>query len=221
MAHRLKLIWAFSLSIALAAAGCSSEGPKTESPVDDDAAAAANSLSSPRAPRRRNNPQVTLRTTLGEIIIELDAQRAPRTVTNFLNYAEGGHYNNTIVHHVDAGYVALGGAYTPELAEKPGRYPIPNEAANGRKNLRGTIAMARQLDAIDSSTCQFFINLADNPGLDHRGEGPDEYGFCVFGEVVEGLEVLDKLERIEVHGTAGFDKLPVETVLIESARRLR
>ncbi|HVA46420.1 MAG TPA: peptidylprolyl isomerase [Pirellulales bacterium] len=166
-------------------------------------------------------PTVVLKTSLGDLTIKLDPQAAPRTVHNFLHYVESGHYNQTIFHQIDAGYVALGGAYTPDLVERQSRYPIPNEAANGRKNVRGTIAMARSIDDIDSSTCQFFINLAENPHLDHRGERPEEYGFCVFGEVTEGLDVLDKISAIEVQDKDDFKKLPVETVLIETAYRVR
>lgn len=166
-------------------------------------------------------PTVVLKTTLGDLTIELDPQTAPRTVNNFLNYVESGFYNQTIFHQVDAGYIALGGTYTPELVEREGRYPIANEADNGRKNVRGTIAMARQIDAIDSSTCQFFINLNDNPHLDHRGDSPEDFGFCVFGKITEGMEVLQKLSAVEVEDKDDFTKLPVETVLIESAYRLR
>ena len=166
-------------------------------------------------------PTVTLKTTLGDLTIKLDPQAAPRTVNNFLTYVENGSYNQTIFHQVDKGYIALGGAYTADLSERPGRYPIPNEADNGRKNLRGTVAMARDPGDIDSSTCQFFINLNDNPHLDYRGNTPEEYGYCVFGEVVEGLDVLEKISAVEVEDKDDFEKLPVETVLIESAFRAR
>lgn len=186
------------------------------------AVAAKQSSAQPRTrPGADYYPAIVLKTSHGELTIELDPHTAPRTVNNFLHYVESGHYNRTIFHQVDAGYVALGGGYTPELTEKSGRYPIPNEAANGRKNLRGTIAMARQPDVIDSSTCQFFINLADNPQLDHCGDGADEFGYCVFGKVIEGLEVLDQIAKVEVRDSDEFPKLPVETVLIESAYRLR
>ncbi|HVX10990.1 MAG TPA: peptidylprolyl isomerase [Pirellulales bacterium] len=166
-------------------------------------------------------PTVVLKTSMGELTIKLDPQAAPRTVNNFLHYVENGLYNQTIFHQVDAGYVVLGGTYTAELVERPGRYPIPNEASNGRKNLRGTVAMSRQPDNIDSSTSQFFINLQDNPHLDHRGEAAEEYGYCVFGEVVEGDEVLEKIAAVAVEDKDNFQKLPVETVLIESAYRVR
>lgn len=166
-------------------------------------------------------PTVVLKTTMGDVTVKLDPQTAPRTVNNFLHYVENGLYNQTIFHQVEAGYVVLGGTYTPELVERPSRYPIPNEAANGRKNLRGTVAMARQIEAIDSSTSQFFINLQDNPHLDHHGDSPEEYGFCVFGEVVEGMDVLEKISGVEVVEKDDFKKLPVETVLIETAYRTR
>lgn len=166
-------------------------------------------------------PTVVLKTTMGEVTVKLDPQAAPRTVNNFLHYVENGLYNQTIFHQVEEGYVVLGGTYTAELVERPSRYPIPNEAANGRKNVRGTIAMARQIDAIDSSTSQFFVNLQDNPHLDHRGDSPEEYGFCVFGEVVEGMDVLEKISAVEVREKDDFKKLPVETVLIETAYRTR
>jgi peptidyl-prolyl cis-trans isomerase A (cyclophilin A) len=184
--------------------------------------AGAERLAKPRTrPSADYYPAIVLKTSHGELTVELDPNTAPRTVNNFLHYVESGHYNQTIFHQVDAGYVALGGGYTPELTEKRARYPIPNEAANGRKNLRGTIAMAREPETIDSSTCQFFINLADNPQLDHRGDGPEEYGYCVFGKVIEGMEVLDRIAQVEVRDADEFPKLPVETVLIESAYRLR
>lgn len=166
-------------------------------------------------------PSVVLKTSLGDLTVKLDPQAAPRTVNNFLHYVENGFYNQTIFHQVDAGYVALGGAYTAEMVERPARYPIPNEADNGRKNVRGTIAMARNIDDIDSSTCQFFINLRDNAHLDHHGDKAQEFGFCVFGEVVEGYDVLEKISAVEVQDKDDFQKLPVETVLIETAYRSR
>jgi peptidyl-prolyl cis-trans isomerase B (cyclophilin B) len=166
-------------------------------------------------------PIVVLHTTLGELTVKLNMAKAPRTVNNFLHYVEIGHYNQTIFHQVDADYVALGGSYTADLREKRGRYPIPNEADNGLKNVRGAIAMARSPEEIDSSPCQFFINLNDNPSLDHRGDAPDEYGYCVFGEVIKGIEILDRIAKVEVRDTDGFEKMPVETVLIETAYRTK
>lgn len=167
------------------------------------------------------HPEVVLHTSAGAITLRLDAAKAPRTVQNFLQYVESGHYDGTIFHQVNAGYVALGGGYTPELRERTGRYPISNEANNGLRNRRGTIAMARRLDVVDSSTCQFFINLADNPKLDHQGSAPEAFGFCVFGEVTEGLDVLEHISQTPVKSVDGFENLPVETVQINSAVRTR
>lgn len=216
--------------IAFWTVGCNHSSPASgEQTAADDATAAdePNSVSHQEKGSQASEPPgpyyptVLLKTSMGELTIKLDPQTAPRTVNNFLHYVENGFYDQTIFHQVDAGYVALGGGYSPDLVERPSRYPIPNEATNGRKNVRGTVAMARQLDDIDSSTCQFFINLNDNPHLDHRGDEPQDYGFCVFGEVIEGLEVLEKISAVEVEDKDDFKKIPVETVLIESAYRMR
>jgi cyclophilin family peptidyl-prolyl cis-trans isomerase len=166
------------------------------------------------------HPIVLLRTNLGEIILRLDAEKAPRTVYNFMSYASNGHYDQTIFHQVDAGYAVLGGSYTAEMTEKPGRYPIPNEAANGLKNKRGTIAMARAADSINSATCEFFINLVDNPQLDHKGDDAANYGYCVFGEVVGGINVLEKIGNVKVQSKNKFEKVPVDTVLLQYVRRV-
>jgi peptidyl-prolyl cis-trans isomerase A (cyclophilin A) len=194
---------------------------ETDGGDDAESTASAEKKAEPLEPHGTYFPTVVLKTSLGDLTLKLDPQAAPRTVNNFLHYVESGQYNQTIFHQVDAGYVVLGGTYTAEMVERPGRYPIPNEAKNGRKNLRGTIAMARDIDDIDSSTSQFFINVQDNPHLDYHGESPEEYGFCVFGEVVEGLDVLEKISAVEVADSDDFKKLPVETVLIESAYRVR
>ena len=166
------------------------------------------------------HPVVLLHTNLGEIVLRLDAEKAPRTVYNFMSYASNGHYDQTIFHQVDAGYAVLGGSYSIDLAERPGRYPIPNEATNGLKNKRGTIAMARAPDSINSATCEFFINLVDNPQLDHQGDDPATYGYCVFGEVIGGLSVLDKISKVKVQDTKKFEKIPVDTVMLQYVRRV-
>src|SRR5262249_48431542 len=154
------------------------------------------------------HPVVVLHTSLGEIRVKLNADKAPRTVQNFLNYVDNGQYDQTIFHQVESGYVILGGTYTPEMTEREGRYPIANEATNGLKNLRGTIAMSRNIDVVDSSTCQFFINLNDNTKLDHKGENPQDFGFCVFGEVVAGMDVIERIAHTQVRDTEQFQKLP-------------
>ncbi|HUY88574.1 MAG TPA: peptidylprolyl isomerase [Pirellulales bacterium] len=226
-------VWKSQLRLAilacLALAGCSSsEAP----PPEEQATASSEKPAAPKTkaadepivleePNTEYYPIVALKTSFGELTLKLDAKRAPRTVNNFLHYVQSGHYDQTIFHQVQEGYVVLGGSYAPDLTEKDGRYPIPNEADNGLKNVRGTIAMARQPDEIDSATCQFFINLDDNTNLDHRGETPEEFGFCVFGEVIKGMEVLDKMSRVQVEPTEQFEQFPVETVLLETARRTR
>ncbi len=153
--------------------------------------------------------------------MELDPQHAPLSVQNFLSYVESGHYDKTIFHQVVDGYIALGGGFTAELLEKPVQTPIRNEAHNGLTNKRGTIAMARQFDVIDSSTCQFFINLGDNTALDHKGRTVEEYGYCVFGHVSEGLDVVEKIGKTPVRDLEGFEATPQQAVVIKTARRVR
>lgn len=214
----------------IAAPGCGSSSGNGTPNVGNDSASATNGSGSqsildndtplPEIKPPDPYPVVVLRTSVGEIHVKLNAEKAPRTVQNFLNYVDNGQYDQTIFHQVESGYVILGGSYTPEMTEREGRYPIANEATNGMKNVRGTIAMARNLEVIDSSTSQFFINLADNPQLDHVGEGPKEYGFCVFGEVVKGIEVIDRISQAQVRDTEQFQKLPVKPIVIEVARRL-
>jgi cyclophilin family peptidyl-prolyl cis-trans isomerase len=167
------------------------------------------------------NPTVTLRTKFGTIKLRLNAEKAPITVDNFLAQVAAGFYDDTIFHQVEEGYVLLGGGYYADLTEKPSRYSITNEANNGLSNRRGTIAMARPLEGIESSTGQFFINLGDNEELDHRGLSAEHYGFCVFGEVIEGMEVVDRISAVKTRESGDLTHLPVETVLIETATRLR
>jgi len=166
---------------------------------------------------------VVIDTSLGKITVRLEKEKASLTVDNFLAYVDSGHYDQTIFHQVikDHPKIILGGAFTPELSEKKARTPIYNEARNGLKNRRGTIAMARQADAIDSVTCYFFINLTDNEMLDYKDETLEGYGYCVFGEITEGLDVADKIATVQVHDIDQFERIPVETVLIRSIRQIR
>ncbi len=167
------------------------------------------------------HPVVQIDTSLGTIVVQLDAVKAPISVDNFLNYVSGGHYDQTIFHQVYKGQGIVGGGYNTKFVEKPSRTAIRNEATNGRKNLRGTIAMVRQPSTIDSSTCQFFINVADNPSLDYRDNTPEGYGYCVFGEVIEGMDVVDKINNVPVHDVGDFERTPTEPVLVQSIRRVR
>jgi cyclophilin family peptidyl-prolyl cis-trans isomerase len=168
-------------------------------------------------------PAVVIDTSLGSITVRLDAEKAPLTVENFLSYVDSGHYDQTIFHEVIKGYpsLILGGAFTPELSEKRAALPIYNEAHNGLKNRRGTIAMARQADAIHSATCYFFLNLADNEVLDHKDRSLEGYGYCVFGEITQGLDVAEAIGEVEVHDTEQFERIPVKPVVIQSIRRVR
>jgi cyclophilin family peptidyl-prolyl cis-trans isomerase len=166
-------------------------------------------------------PTVRLRTSLGEMTIELDPMNAPIAVDNFLGYVDRGKYDGTIFHQVVEGYMALGGGYDADLKERQADFSIRNEAHRSGKNLRGTIAMARAPDAIDSATNQFFLNLADNPNLDHRDRTPADYGYCAFGKVVEGAGVLDKISSTTVTDQPDFAQIPTSPIVIESIRRVK
>ncbi len=162
-----------------------------------------------------------IETSLGNITVRLDAENAPLTIDNFLSYVGARHYDQTIVHQVYKGQGLLAGGYGTNLVEKPGRTPVRNEAHNGVKNRRGTISMVRQPDAIDSATCQFFINVADNPALDYRDRTPEGYGYCVFGEVVEGLDVVDSIADTQVRDTTDIECTPTPAIVVKSIRRIR
>ncbi len=158
------------------------------------------------------NPQATIHTDRGDIRIELYAKEAPISVENFLQYARDGFYEDTIFHRVISHFMIQGGGITPDMDLKPTREPIVNEADNGLKNERGTIAMART-NEINSATSQFFINVEVNGALDHTGKNTSrEWGYAVFGKVIEGMDVVDDIRFVET----GPNDVPVETVLIES-----
>ncbi len=159
---------------------------------------------------------VKLHTTLGTIVLDLDAEKAPETVKNFLAYVEAGHYDNTVFHRVIDGFMIQGGGFEPGMKQKPTNAPIRNEADNGLKNDRYTIAMARTGDP-HSATAQFFINVKDNAFLDHSAPSGQGWGYCVFGKVVEGMDVVDKIKGVRT-GAKGFHQdVPVEDVVIEKA----
>ena len=160
--------------------------------------------------------KVLMKTSKGDITIELAPAQAPVTVKNFLAYVKSGYYNGTIFHRVIANFMIQGGGLTAELSEKTANVPIKNEAANGLKNRRGTIAMARTAE-VDSATCQFFINLKDNAFLDHRDNTPDGFGYCVFGKVVAGMDVVDAIAKVKTGSRRGMGDVPVETITILSA----
>jgi cyclophilin family peptidyl-prolyl cis-trans isomerase len=161
------------------------------------------------------NPVAVITTTLGEITVELFKDKAPVSVENFLHYARDGFYSGTIFHRVVPGYVIQGGGFTAKMEEKPTRPPILNEATNGLPNARGTLAMARTR-ALRSATSQFFINLADNRKLDHRGYSPDDFGYAVFGRVIAGMEVVDRIAALKTQSMGPFDDVPVAPVVIQA-----
>jgi len=164
---------------------------------------------------KSENPRVRLKTGKGDIVLELDRQLAPISVENFIRYAQEGAYNGTIFHRVIPGFMIQGGGFEPGMKQKPTRAPIRNEAANGLKNLRGTVAMARTA-VVDSATSQFFINCKDNASLDHRGEDPRNFGYAVFGSVVEGMGVVDQIEKVRTGAKGMHQDVPLEDVVIES-----
>jgi cyclophilin family peptidyl-prolyl cis-trans isomerase len=161
------------------------------------------------------NPVVVIETSAGSITVELYKDRAPVSVDNFLQYARDHHYDGTIWHRVVAGYVIQGGGYTPQFVEKATRAPIQNEATNGLSNRRGTLAMAR-LRAARSATSQFYINLANNAALDHHGFSPDDFGYAVFGRVLDGMDVVDRIGAVKTGPHGDMDDVPIEPVVIRS-----
>jgi len=161
-------------------------------------------------------PRVALDTSKGRIVIELDAAHAPKTVDNFLSYVRAGHYDGTVFHRVIDGFMIQGGGFTPDMVQKPTRAPIANEADNGLKNKRGTVAMARTGDP-NSATAQFFVNTVDNAFLDFRSKDPQGWGYAVFGKVVEGLDVVDAIVKVKTASKGPFQDVPAEPVVIRKA----
>jgi peptidyl-prolyl cis-trans isomerase B (cyclophilin B) len=160
---------------------------------------------------------VTLTTALGAIELQLDGGSAPGTVSNFIAYVEGGHYDGILFHRVIPNFMIQGGGMRAGLVENPTRAPIENEADNGLKNLRGTIAMARTQDP-HSATAQFFINLKDNSFLDHTEKSPAGWGYAVFGQVISGMDVVDQIASVETGSVGYHEDVPIDDVIIEHAR---
>ncbi len=164
-----------------------------------------------------NTPmKVKLTTSMGPITLELDKAKAPVSVENFVKYVEAGHYNGTIFHRVIDGFMVQGGGFTKDMQQKPTQAPIKNEAANGLKNQNYTVAMART-GVRDSATAQFFINVKDNDFLNYSGESPQGWGYAVFGKVVEGQDVVDKIKKVPTGNKGGHQNVPTEPVVIEKA----
>jgi peptidyl-prolyl cis-trans isomerase B (cyclophilin B) len=160
--------------------------------------------------------QVKMQTNHGTIVIQLNPEKAPKTVENFLNYVNSGFYNGTLFHRVINGFMIQGGGMEPGMREKQTSPPIENEATNGLSNTVGTLAMARTPDP-HSASSQFFINVADNTFLNHSGKNPQGWGYCVFGEVVEGMETVNNIKMVATTSRAGHQDVPAEDVIIENA----
>ena len=158
---------------------------------------------------------IIIRTTLGNLSLELDSERAPKTVANFIAYAKDGHYNGTIFHRVIDNFMIQGGGFEAGMNEKPSGTPIENEADNGLKNDFGTVAMARTMDP-HSATAQFFINVTDNDFLNHTAPNSQGWGYAVFGKLVDGMDVLDKIRAVATGSAGGHQDVPVDDIIIES-----
>ena len=196
-----------------AKAAAKTVAPKPAAKVPAKAEAKAEATTDAQAPSK-----VLLKTSLGDITLELYPDKAPKSVENFLTYVKLGFYDGTVFHRVIAGFMIQGGGFTPDLRQKKTRAPVVNESKNGLSNLRGTLAMARTADP-NSATAQFFINTVDNPRLDYAGDANP--GYCVFGKVVAGLDVVDKIRAVPTGAQCPFpSEVPTTTVTIEKATLL-
>ena len=233
MSSRLFVGLSFALGLLISSAGCSkSDSTGVTAQIEGAAADGSTSpatstpggkaASLPKAPTGDPlHPIVEIQTSAGKIMLELDAENAPGTVRNFLNYVNSEVYNSTVIHYVDAGSMILGGGFNAELAPIDVSAPIRNEAHNGLKNVAGTIAMSRPFDFIDGATSQFFINVRDNAALDHTDPGEEEYGYCVFGKVTSGLEVIEQIAQTPVHTEGDFTNTPKQRVVVQSVKFVR
>jgi len=203
MKPKLFIFFLFVLMLA----GCGSSATTTSEPAQQ--ATGGNSTMS-------DHPKVLLETSKGNITLELDAKAAPNTVQNFLSYVQDGFYDGTVFHRVIPGFMVQGGGMNADMSDKTTRAPIKNEAGNGLKNLRGTVAMART-NAPHSASSQFFINVADNDFLNFKNETPQGWGYAVFGKVAEGLDVVDGIVAVKTGNHGMHQNVPVEPVLINKA----
>lgn len=216
---RTKGLLAISVAASLViyfAMGCKAEDRSgTQEPVSAESAVQAQKKAGAVKAVKTGNPRVRMKTSAGDIVLELDAEKAPLSVENFLTYARDGVYNGTIFHRVIPQFMIQGGGFEPGMKKKPTRSPIRNEAHNGLKNKKGTIAMART-SSVDSATNQFFINCKDNTFLDHRSKDSRGYGYAVFGRVVDGMDVVEAIEKVPTGSKGGYQDVPRENVVIES-----
>jgi len=199
MKNYLKMLFSL-LAMALLLAGCS--GPEGGEQAEQE----------PETTKEAK-PMILLKTTKGDIQLELDAEKAPKTVANFLKYAESGHYNGTIFHRVIPGFMVQGGGFTADMSQKNAPHTVDNEASNGLKNVKGSIAMARTPDP-HSAGAQFFINAADNSFLDFKAPTQQGWGYCVFGKVVGGLDVVEAIEGVATGRSGPHSDVPREPITI-------
>jgi cyclophilin family peptidyl-prolyl cis-trans isomerase len=211
-----------ALSPAVAAAPLDVVGAPADSANQNSGAVPVQAppLQAPALEPAPGNPVALISTSLGDITIELFKDRAPVSVANFLQYANDGFYSGTIFHRVKPAFMIQGGGYTETLTEKPTRAPIQNEATNGLRNTRGTVAMARRA-SLRSATAQFYINLVDNRSLDHTGFSPADFGYAVFGRVLSGMDVADRIGAVATASSGDMEDVPVEPVFIKSLRVLK
>jgi cyclophilin family peptidyl-prolyl cis-trans isomerase len=186
-------------------------------------AGAASTETPARVQEATGPPEVVIKTDHGDVRIRLNSEKAPFTVRNFLtNYVDRGFYDGTVFHFVEKEFILAAGGFDENLDPKEPRADIVNEAGNGLKNVRGTVAMSRAPEYINSANCQFYINLVDNPSLDHQSEDDGStYGYCVFGEVVEGMDVVDKLAEVPVENRENFPRTPKKPLIIRSIQQVQ
>lgn len=203
-------------------AAAEASGSGTSDTEKGSTAGPIRTVSAARPAPNAMHPVVLIQTTLGDIKVVLDRENASMTVDNFLAYVASGYYDGTIFHQVLKDYVIIGGGFTTELVQKPTRSPVYNEARNGKKNVRGAVAMVRPPDQPHWATSQFFINVSNNPNLDHEGETPDKFGYCVFGHVApESMAVVDRIASVPVTDRPNFERIPIEPVVIKAIKRVQ
>ena len=219
------------LIVACWLTGCGGKAEVPAASIDAANPTAATAATSPaitptaakRPAPKPVDPVVILHTSAGDIQMQLFIEKAPQTIENFLaNYVRRQFYSDTIFHHVESGSMIIGGGYTVDLQPKPTRYPVLSEAGNGLTNKRGAVAMIREPSLPHSATSQFYINVADNPALDFQSKESDEgWGYCVFGQVTSGMEVVDQIAKSQVGPQGDFEKVPLEAVVIRSIEQTR
>ena len=210
-----KMMLVATVSVAVVGSVLAQETNQAMPPAPDAAAAKESAVKPAPAV---SNPQIVIETSAGAIKVELWPDKAPDTVKNFLAYVDDKFYDGTQFHRVIPGFMIQGGGMTADMGEKPTKAPVKNEAKSNVPNERGTLAMARTM-VVDSATAQFFINLVNNGFLNHRNETPAGFGYCVFGKVTDGMDVVDKIAKVETGNRGSHQNVPTEPVVIKSARR--